>query len=155
MEYNIMISGKKLTKSVVEKLDEILMKGNMEQLKKKMEKLFTFKNICNLYDDHITELAECITDLWMSDDKVKWVEGTEDYLRLRISRYNRHKQKCFEKVQWAKAAKNVDEVTMMDLKYRLWVYEHGFEFSHFQMYNMLYRITQTILHEEERRKHEN
>lgn len=148
MENNIMIAGKKLTKTIVDKLDEILTKGNTEQLKKQMEKLFTFKNICNMHDDHITELAECITDLWMSEDKVKWAESTEDYLKLRVARYHKRKQDCFHKVQWAKVTKNVDEVTMLDLTYRLWVYEHGFEYSHFQMYNMLYRITQNILQQE-------
>ena len=46
----------------------------------------------------------------------------------------------------------MDEIEMLDLNYRLWVYEHGFEFSHFQMYNMLYRITQNILYQEEKNK---
>lgn len=148
---DIIIAGKKLTKTIVDKLDEYSMKGNPEQLKKQMEKLFTFKNICNMHDDHIAELAECIIDLWMSEDKADWAKSTENYVRLRVSRYNRHKQEWFNKVQWAKAAKNVDEITMMDLKYKLWVYEHGFEYSHFCMFNMLYRITQTILHEEEKK----
>lgn len=152
MGNKIIIAGKELTESMAKKLDDALMKGNVEKLKKQMEKLFTFKNICNMHDDHITELAECITDLWMAEDKIKWAQSTEEYLKLRITRYQKRKQECFKKAEWAKVTKNVDEVTMLDLTYRLWVYEHGFEHSHFQMYSMLRRITQTILQQEEGNK---
>ena len=44
---------KLLSKQTVEKLDTAITKGNMEQLRKQMEKLFTFKNIFNMHDDHL------------------------------------------------------------------------------------------------------
>ena len=54
---------KLLSKQTVEKLDTAITKGNMEQLRKQMEKLFTFKNIFNMHDDHLIGLAECIIDI--------------------------------------------------------------------------------------------
>lgn len=152
MKNKIIIAGKELTEATVKKLDDILMKSNIEQLKKQMEKLFTFKNICTMHDDHITELAECIVDLWMAEDKAEWARHTEDYSKARIARYHKRKQQYFQKVQWAKVTKKASEEEMLDMTYRLWVYEHGFEHSHFQMYTMLYRITQTILQNERSRK---
>ena len=148
MKNEIIIAGKELTEPVVTKLDDALTRGNVTDLKKQMEKLFTFKNICNMHDDHITELAECITDLWASEDKVEWAETTESYLRGRISKYQRRKSEWRHKMTWAKKTDEMDEVEMLDLTYRLWVYEHGFEYSHFQMYSMLHRIARNVLQSE-------
>lgn len=150
MKDGIIIAGKQLTKETVEKLEETLGKENTEPLKKQMEKLFTFKNIYNMHDEHLIELAECIVDLWQCEDKTEWALETEKYLKSMMSRYRLRKKERYHKIQWAKVTKNADELAMLDLAYRLWVYECGFEYSHFQMYNMLYQITQNILrHKEE------
>ena len=133
-----------LSQKTVEKLEAALSKGNREKLKKDMEKLFTFKKIFNLHDDHLVELAECIIDLANADDRVEYACFVEKYVKERISRYQKRKKKLSDENQWAQAAKNMDELTMMDLKYQLWVYECGFEYSHFCMYTMLCHITQDI-----------
>lgn len=148
MEKKMIIAGKKLTQSMAKKLDEALTKGNMEQVKKLMEKLFTFKNICNMHDNHIIELGECIIDLWRSEDQIRWAQETEGYIKLRITRYQKKRQDIFHDVEWSKATHNGNKVEMLDKTYQLWVYEQGFEFSRFQMFRMLYRITQNILQHE-------
>lgn len=133
-----------LSKQTIEKLDTALSKGNMELLKKQMEKLFSFKNIFNMHDEHIIELAECLIDLYRADDIVECAREMEQYAMRRISRYQDRKKKVSNEVQWAKASKNNDEVAMLDLTYRMWVYESGFEYSKFHMYTMLCGIVRNI-----------
>lgn len=145
MKPNIMIAGKKLMKASAEKLAELSEKENAEHLRKQMERLFTFKNTYAMHDDHIKELADCIVDLWRSEDRAESAREMEDYAKSQMSRHGRKKREMFHRVQWAKAAGNEDEAGMLDLKYRLWIYEHGYEHSRFQMYGMLCRITQNLL----------
>ena len=145
MSKETMTVEKLLSKQTVEKLDNALTKGNIEQLKKHMEKLFTFKNIFNMHDDHLIELAECIVDLADADDRVKCALEMEQYAQRRISRYQMRKNKLVAENQWAKAAKVTDEMAVLDLSYRVWVYESGFEYSKFHMYTMLCHIIHTIL----------
>lgn len=133
-----------LSKQTVEKLDGALSKGKIEQLKKHMEKLFTFKNIFNMHDDHLIELAECIVDLAEADNRLESARAMEQYAQKRISRYHERKNRLLKENQWTKVAKNIDEVNALDLEYRLWVYESGFEYSKYQMYIMLCNITREI-----------
>lgn len=135
---------KLLSKSTVDKLEAALGKGNLEALKKQMEKLFTFKNIFNMHDDHLIELAECIVDIAQADDKVECATATEAYARRRMSRYQDRKKKLQNENHWAKAAKNMSEVEHLDLTYRLWVFESGYEYSKFHMYRILCGITQEV-----------
>ena len=51
---------KLLSEETIEKLDHAMLKGNMEELKKELKKLFTYKKIFNLHDDHLAELADFI-----------------------------------------------------------------------------------------------
>lgn len=143
---------KLLSKQTVEKLDAALTKGNIDMLKKHMEKLFTFKNIFNMHDDHLIELAECIVDLAQADDRIECCYVMKQYAQNKISRYQKRKKKIVMSNQWAKASKNMDKVHIMDLKYRQWVYEFGFEYSKFQMYTMLCNIIQDIQKYEEEGK---
>lgn len=143
---------KLMSKQTIEKLDTALTKGNMEQLKKQMEKLFTYKNIFNMHDDHLIELAECIVDIANAEDRVKCATEIEQYARRRISKYQNRKQKAVNENQWAKAANVADDDTRLDLAYRVWVYESGFEYSKFYMYSMLRRIIDTILAHEKARE---
>lgn len=141
---------KLLSKQMIEKLDAALAKGNMNMLKKHMEKIFSFKNIFNMHDDHLIELAECIVDLAQADNKLECSHFMKQYAQNCILRYQKRKKEIINKNQWANASKNMDKVHIMDLKYRQWVYEHGFEYSKFQMYTMLCNIIQDIQkHEEE------
>ena len=133
-----------LSKQTVDKLDTALGKGNLESLKKQMEKLFTFKNIFNMHDDHLIELAECIVDLAQAEDRIACAHGMELYANRRINRYQERKKRLQNENHWAKAAKNIDEVDHLDLTYRLWVFESGYEYSHFHMYKILRGITQEI-----------
>lgn len=135
---------KLLSKQTVEKLDAALTKGNIDMLKKHMEKLFTFKNIFNMHDDHLVELAECIVDLAQADNRIECGCYMKQYAQNRISRYQKRKKKIIMTNQWEKASKNMDKVHIMDLQYRQWVYESGFEYSKFQMYTMLCNIIQDI-----------
>ncbi len=135
---------KLLSEQTVEKLDKALTKLNMEQLKKQMEKLFTFKNIYNMHDDHLIELAENIVDIAKADDRVDYIHGIEKYVRTKMQRYQERKAAIVKENQWAKATKSVDEVEMLDLNYQLWVYEHGFKFSEFHMYTMLCGIMHSV-----------
>lgn len=139
-----------LEPSTAEKLEAALAKGNMEQLRKRMEQLFTFKNIYNMHDDHITELAECIVDLATADDRIGCAREMEQYAMRRISRYQDRKEKATREHDWMKAAKNTDKVAMLDAKYRLWVFEAGFEYSRFHMYMMLCHIARGIQEQEGR-----
>lgn len=145
---NQLISVEKLlSKQTIEKLDAALTKGNMEQLKKQMERLFSFKNIFNMHDDHIIELAECIVDLASSDnigDILEIACDMEKYAKRRILQYQKRKNKLIKEIEWVKVKKNMDEMSMLDLTYRLWVYEFGFEYSKYHMYTMLCRIIHTI-----------
>lgn len=132
------------TKQTVEKLDIALGKGNMENLKKQMEKLFTFKNIFNMHDDHLIELAECIVDIYKDDDRIRCAREMEAYAQRRISRYKERKKRIEREKQWADATKNPDAVAMLDLKYRLWVYDAGFEYSRYHMYSILRKIAKEV-----------
>lgn len=135
---------KLLSKQTVEKLDADLSKRNIEQLKKTMEKLFTFKNIFNMHDDHIIELAECIVDVGRADDRVQCAREIEQYARRRISRYQERKKQVVAKTDWAKVTKTTDKVAMLDVTYQQWVYESGFEYSKFQMYTMICNIMRDV-----------
>lgn len=135
---------KLLSKSTVDKLDTALGKGNLESLKKQMEKLFSFKNIFNMHDDHLIELAECIVDIAQADDRVSCAKATEDYARRRMNRYQERKKRLQNENHWAKAAKNINEVEQLDMTYRLWVFESGYEYSKFHMYKILCGITQEV-----------
>ena len=75
-----------LSPKTAEKLDAALTKGNIEQLKKIMEKLFTFKNIFTMHDDHLIDLAEFIVDLSKAEDRGQCAYEIEQYARRRISR---------------------------------------------------------------------
>lgn len=137
-----------LSKDTVEKLDAALSKGNMEQLKKHMERLFTYKNIYNMHDNHLIELAECIVDLGQSDDLMECAREMEHYAQRRISRYQEHKKRLTAENQWAKATNRKSKVAMLDLQYQLWVYEFGYEYSKFHMYMMLNGIIHNIYEKE-------
>lgn len=135
---------KLLSASTVEKLDKALTKLNMEQLKKQMEKLFTFKNIFNMHDDHLIELAEFIVDLSKEENRLEYICGIEIYARRRIDKYQKRKAAVVKENQWAIASKNPDEVKMLDLSYRAWVYEEGYKYSEFHMLTMLCGIIQSV-----------
>lgn len=129
-----------LSTSTVEKLSDALNKGNMENLKKQMEKLFTFKNVFSMHDDHIIELAECIVDLVETDNVTETAANMEQYARTCMSRYIKKRKELSRKIQWAKTKKNVSKLDLLDLQYELWVYEEGVEYSHFHMYSTLCQI---------------
>lgn len=133
-----------MSESTVEKLDTALGKGNIDLLKKHMEKLFTFKNIFNMHDDHLVELAECIIDLSRAEDRVECARDFERYAQRMIARYSDRKARAERKCGWLKATKSKNELDILDAKYRQWVYESGFEYSHYHMYSMLCQITRDI-----------
>lgn len=141
-----------LSKQSVEKLDAALYKNNIEQLKKQMEKLFTFKNIFNMHDDHLIELAEDIVDAYRDDDRLAWAERTKIYARTQLAKYQERKSKIIAENQWAKVAGRLNKVEKLDLTYRLWVYESGFEYSKYQMYTMLLGIIRDIEEYEKAKK---
>lgn len=141
-----------LSKQSVEKLDAALYKNNIEQLKKQMEKLFTFKNIFNMHDDHLIELAEDIVDAYHDDDRLAWAERTKIYARTQLAKYQERKSKIIAENQWAKVAGRLNKVEKLDLTYRLWVYESGFEYSKYQMYTMLLGIIRDIEEYEKAKK---
>lgn len=143
---------KLLSEQTVDKLEAALAKSNMEQLRKQMEKLFTFKNVFNLHDDHLSDLGEFIIDLSRADDRMEWAETTERYVWGRIARYQERKKKIIAENQWAKVTGRADEVEMLDLTYQAWVYESGFEYSRYQMYTMLLSIIRDIRDYEKARK---
>lgn len=133
-----------LSKGTVEKLDKALTKLNMEQLKKQMEKLFTFKNIFNMHDDHLIELAEFIVDLAEEKDRLTYIQGIEQYARKRMDRYQKRKTAVIKENQWAKATKTADKVKVLDLSYQTWVYESGYKYSEFHMLSMMCNIIQSV-----------
>lgn len=135
---------KLLSASTVEKLDKALTKLNMEQLKKQMEKLFTFKNIFNMHDDHLIELAEFIVDLSAEGNRLDYIQGVEQYARRRINKYQKRKAAVVKESQWAIASKNTDKVKMLDLAYQAWVYEEGYKYSEFHMLSMMCSIIQSV-----------
>lgn len=135
---------KLLSEQNVEKLEAALTKSNMEQLRKQMERLFTFKNVFNMHDDHLTDLAEFIIDLSRAEDRNEWADMTEKYVRGRIARYQERKKRVISEVQWAKVTGRADKVEMLDLTYNEWVYEAGYEYSKYQMYLMLCDIIRKV-----------
>lgn len=139
-----MAAERLLSESTVEKLDAAIYKNNMEQLRKLMEKLFTFKNIFNLHDDHLTQLAENIIDIAHESDRLTWIHNNESYVRTQINKYQERKKKIVAENQWAKAAGHLDKVEKLDLTYRLWVYDAGFEYSRYQMFTMILGIFREV-----------
>lgn len=137
-----------LSKQIVEKLDNALTKGSMEDLRKQMEKLLGYKDIFNLHDQHLTELAECVVDLADADDRLECAAEMERYAKRCISLYRERKRKLIEKSQWAKSRNDHNEPLLLDLAYQIWTYDAGFEYSKFHMYSMLCRIIHTITAEE-------
>lgn len=139
-----MAAERLLSKSTVEKLEAAIYKNNMEQLRKLMEKLFTFKNIFNLHDDHLTQLAENIVDIANESDRIAWIRSSENYVRTQINKYQERKKKIVTENQWAKAAGHLDKMEKLDLTYRLWVYDAGFEYSKYQMHTMILGIFREV-----------
>lgn len=139
-----MAAERLLSKPTVEKLDAAIYKNNMEQLKKLMEKLFTFKNIFSLHDDHLIQLAENIVDIAHENDRLSWIHNNEPYVRTQINKYQERKKKIVAENQWAKAAGHLDKVEKLDLTYRLWVYDAGFEYSKYQMFTMILGIFREV-----------
>lgn len=139
-----MAAERLLSESTVEKLDAAIYKNNMEQLRKLMEKLFTFKNIFNLHDDHLTQLAENIIDIAHESDRLTWIRNNESYVRTQINKYQERKKKIVAENQWAKAAGHLDKVEKLDLTYRVWVYDAGFEYSRYQMFTMILGIFREV-----------
>ncbi len=137
-----------LSKKTVDKLDAEINKGNIEQVRKQLEKLFTFKNIYNMHDDHVNELAECIIDLGRADDRLESACEMEQYIQRLISNYAMRKRNVKRKNEWAAAVKNADEMDILDLEYQKWVYESGFEYSKFHMYSIVSRIIQAVKEQE-------
>lgn len=142
-QYTVTVQ-KLLSKQTVEKLDTAITKGNMEQLRKQMEKLFTFKNIFNMHDDHLIGLAECIIDIARAEDIDEELDMQEQYAHNRIQRYQERRKKIVKTNQWMKAAGNTDKVKKLDTEYQVWVYESGFQFSMFQMYSMICNIVRLV-----------
>lgn len=142
-----------LSERTVNELDAALYKNNMEQLRKQMERLFTFKNTFNMHNDHLIQLAEDIVDIYHAEDRLVFIHEIEDYARMQMNKHQRRKSKVMEENQWAKAAGHLDKVKQLDLTYRLWVYEAGFERSKYQMYTMLLGIIRDIEEYEKKKKH--
>lgn len=143
-----------LSEEIVEKLNTTLMKGNMEELKKQMVKLFTFKSIFELHDDHIKDLSECVIDAANAHNDGEWDEwckSTEGYARRQISKYQSRKRKIQDEAAWAKKSGVASEEEMLDLTYRVWVFEAGYEHSKFQMYAMMCNMVQVVLAYERKR----
>lgn len=142
-----------ISEQAVKALDDALYRNNTEQLKKQMIKLFTFKKIFNMHEDHIAQLAESIIDAYHDDDRLAWAKRTDIYARGQINKYQVRKKKVIAENQWAKAAGNINKVKKLDLTYRLWVYEAGFEYSKYQMYTMLLSIIRDIEEYERKKKY--
>lgn len=145
MGSDIMIAGIPLTEATVVKLEEVLDKDNPEPLKKLMNKLYGYKNMYDMHDDHIIDLAWFIVDLWRSEDRVKWASDQETYIRPRMNGLRDAKRKKRHEKQWAAVTKTANELTALDLAYQLWVYELGYEHSHYQMLMKMHKIVQDIL----------
>lgn len=135
---------KLLSEETIEKLDHAMLKGNMEELKKELKKLFTYKKIFNLHDDHLAELADFIIMLFHTKtaERQKMAHDTETYVRMRIARYQQKKENLMREIQWAKATGNLSDMDILDLNYRFWIYESGYEYSRVCMYRMICRIAQ-------------
>lgn len=140
---------KLLSKQTADKLEKALAKDNLEQLKKQMEALFTFKNIFNLHDDHLIELAEFVIDASEAEDKLEYMKCTQEYIRKRMSRYKEEKAALARKIQWAKVTKETDEIKMLNLSYQLWIYEAGYKYSEYQMLSMMCGIIRSAEEVEE------
>ncbi len=136
---------KLLSKQTVNKLDAAVTKENTELLRKNMEKLFMFKNIFSIHDDHLMELAEVIIDLAKSDNMIEYAENTEQYVRKKMFHYHERKSRLVSENQYAKAVKNFDKTAMLDLTYQLWVYEEGYRHSEYQMLTIMNDIIQSVL----------
>lgn len=136
--------NKLLSSQTAEKLNKALEKDNMEQLKKHMEKLFTYKNIFNMHDDHLTELAQFIADLSKEKDRLTYIRENEGYIRRRMEKCKKAKDDIVKKNQWAGASKMAGREKMLDLSYQAWVYEEGYQHSKLQMLGMMCNIMQAV-----------
>lgn len=143
-----------MSEDVVEKLNTTLMKGNMEELKKQMTRLFTFKSIFELHDDHIKGLAECVIDAANAHNDGEWEDwcrSTEGYARRQICKYQSRRSRLQNEAAWKKKSGNVSEEELLDMQYRVWVFEAGYEHSKYQMYNVICNMVQVILAYERKR----
>ena len=109
-----------------------------EQLREQVTKLFSFRDIVELHDDQIMELAETIEGIYPERENLSdYVYFILVYLDEQIAKYEKKKeqyaQELIQKHKWKE--KYPDQY--LNLRYKVWTYTDGYYRQRAQMYGLL------------------
>ena len=110
----------------------------MQKLRTIMEKFFSFREIYDLHDDHVIELAEIIVGLYPElSDLDDYTYHILEYLSKRIHKYERTMHEYKEKLLRKEREKDIDPDGYLDLKYLTWTYTHGYHYQTYHTYILM------------------
>lgn len=120
--------------------------AKMQKLRNIMQKLFTFKEVFELHDDHIIELAEIIAgiypELFNLEDYTYHILA---YLSKRMQEYEKITREYVEKLRWKEMEKDKDPDGYLDLKYLTWTYTTGYHYQTYHTYVIMKAALEDLL----------
>lgn len=118
-----------------------------ESLRSFCTTLFTHKEIFELHDDHILDLAETIAGLYPEfgnlEDYIYHILG---YLEKQISKHEQKSRLYSQKLKKKIKEQGTDPDGYLDLKYKTWTYTDGYYCQQANMYRLLQGTLRDILY---------
>lgn len=112
--------------------------AKMQKLRNIMQKLFTFKEVFELHDDHIVELAEIIAGIYPElSDLEDYTYHILAYLSKRMREHEKITREYVEKLRWKEMKKDRDPDGYLDLKYLTWTYTTGYHHQTYHTYAIM------------------
>lgn len=122
-----------------------------ENLRDLIGKLFTYKEIFELHDDHILELAETVVGLYPErEDLNGYVYYILIYLEKQIARLEEIRKKREKELKIKEKYQDKDPEGFLDLKYETWTYTEGYYYQKAHMYRLLQHSLKDLLRFAER-----
>lgn len=132
---------KQLTKLLYE-LEHVTTRRDIQKRKEKLKdligKLFTYKEVFELHDDHILELAETVVGLYPEREELEdYAFYILQYLGRQQANYEKKRKQYQKELKQKEKEKNIDPDGYLDKKYEAWTYEEGYYRQRNHMYGLL------------------
>ncbi len=107
-------------------------------LRRILERIFTYKEVYALHDDHIVELCEVFAALYPERQNLsEYGYYVLRYTRSQLAKMEETLKKKKQAAEWGRKTKASPSV-QLDLDYAAWVYTHGYYQGRIHAYRLLF-----------------
>lgn len=107
-------------------------------LRNAVSRLFTYKEIYDLHDDHVAEMAEVVVALYTEQERLtEYIDGVCSYAEKQMAKLDERRLRCGRRLDWERKKQVLPPEKLLDLQYEYWTYTDGYYHGRKRAYKLL------------------